>query len=400
MLNLITYNEAVALTIGSDSTFYESKFVVDGYNISIFNYRLAQYSDFKVNSAFEMRGLAFVFNKDGSLYKRYILLHKFFNLNQVEESQYSLIKDLEIKSISNKEDGSVASFIRLPNGRVIAKSKMSFDSNQAIGMMRLYNSNKELREFINFTLDNDLVAVFEYVAPDNRIVLRYNKEELILLRLRDNNTGEYLDLTNYLKEIGSIRVAPSEVLTLDKVVELVNNVEDKEGWIIQFTNGLFIKVKTDWYFQLHGLLTNDICRENIIIGYVLDDLIDDIIAQIPEDEVESHDRINKIISIVKSSISEKADDILKSYDLFLEGGVGRDWEGDLRLQLMRKSFALKYRKDPNFGYVMSLSKGADVYDLAKDWVRDKTKKLNIARDWLITKDSTLSFLDGDLEGDD
>ena len=400
MLNLITYNEAVALTIGSDATFYESKFVVDGYNISIFNYRLAQYSDFKVNSAFEMRGLTFVFDKDGSLYKRYILLHKFFNLNQVEESQYSLIKDLEIKSISNKEDGSVASFIRLPNGRVIAKSKMSFDSDQAKGMMRLYNSNKELREFINFTLDNDLVAIFEYVAPDNRIVLRYNEEELILLRLRDNKTGEYLDLTNYLKEIGSIRVAPSEVLTLDKVIELANSVEDKEGWIIQFTNGLFIKVKTDWYFQLHGLLTNDICREHIIIGYVLDDLIDDIIAQIPEDEVESHARINKIISIVKSSISEKADDILKSYDLFIEGGVGRDWEGELRLQLMRKSFALKYRKDPNFGYVMSLSKGADVYDLAKDWVRDKTKKLNIARDWLITKDSNLSFLDGDLEGDD
>jgi hypothetical protein len=48
---------------------------------------------------------------------------------------------------------------------------------------------------------------------------------------------------------------------------------------------------------------------------------------------------------------------------------------------------------------MSLSKGADVYDLAKDWVRDKTKKLNIARDWLINKDSTLSFLDGDLEFD-
>ncbi len=133
---------------------------------------------------------------------------------------------------------------------------------------------------------------------------------------------------------------------------------------------------------------------------MLDDLIDDIIAQIPEDEVEAHIRINKIIGLVKSSLSEKVDDILKSYDLFLEGGVGRDWEGELRLQLMRKDFALKYRKDPNFGYVMSLSKGADVYDLAKDCIRDKTKKLNIARDWLINKDSTLSFLDGDLEGDD
>jgi hypothetical protein len=39
----------------------------------------------------------------------------------------------------------------------------------------------------------------------NRIVLRYLQEELILLRMRDNKTGEYLD--DYLDKIGSIKVA-------------------------------------------------------------------------------------------------------------------------------------------------------------------------------------------------
>ena len=77
----------------------------------------------------------------------------------------------------------------------------------------------------------------------------------------------------------------------------------------------------------------------------------------------------------------------------MEGGVGKDWTGDLRLQLMRKAFSLKYRKDINFSYVMSLSKGNDVYELAKDWVSDHTKKLKIAREFLQERDSSLFFTD-------
>ena len=102
--------------------------------------------------------------------------------------------------------------------------------------------------------------------------------------------------------------------------------------------------------------------------------------------------------LVKQAVVEKSADILKSYDLFLEGVVGKDYEGEFRLQLMRKTFAINYRKDPNFGYVMSLSKGADVYDLAKDWVSGQTKKLKIAREFLQNRDSSFSF--SDIEDDE
>jgi T4 RnlA family RNA ligase len=399
MYNLLSYNEALALTVGKDAPFYESKLFVDNFSVSIFNYRLAMYSDFIDNDAFEMRGLTFVFNSDGSLFKRYLLLHKFFNLNQVEETQYSLIKDLKIKSIHNKEDGSIASFIRLPNGDVIGKSKMSFESGQALGMNRLYKSNSDLKRFVDWSLDNDLVAIFEYVAPTNRIVLKYSDEELILLRLRDNKTGEYLDLSKYSDKIGSVKVAPSDVGTLDELVELSHSVEDKEGWIIEFTNGLFIKIKTSWYCELHGLLTDDLYREHILVNYILDEKIDDVLGQIPETEVEAHERIDKIINVVKHSVAEKVTDILKSYDLFLEGGVGKDCEGELRLQLMRKTFALKCRKDKNFAYVMSLSKGKDIYELAKDWVSDQNRKLLVSRTFLKERDPSLFFVDIEVDED-
>ena len=43
---------------------------------------------------------------------------------------------------------------------------------------------------------------------------------------------------------------------------------------------------------------------------------------------------------------------------------------------------------------MSLSKGnVDVYELAKNWVSDQTKKLKIAREFLKERDASLFFID-------
>ena len=387
--NLLSYEQAVALTQLPNSPFIESKKVIDNYSISMFNYRLVQYSDFVSNGVDnrEMRGLTFIFNEDGSLFKRYILLEKFFNLNQVPGSQYSDVKDLAIKYINNKEDGSISSFVKLPNGKVLGKSKMSFESDQAIGMNRIYNKNKDIKSFVDWTLGNDIVAIFEYVSATNRIVLNYKEEELILLRLRNNNTGEHLDINNYLDKLGTIKFAMFENdKTLDDLIALAHTIEDKEGWVVQFENDHLIKIKCQWYNALHGLLTNDLYRENILIGYILDDKIDDIIGQIPENDVDNHQRIEKIISVIKQTITDKSNEILQSYELYKAEDDGSD------IAIVKKRYALKYhRLDPNFSYVMNIVNGKDVYDLAIDWVRDKTKRLNIAREFLSERDSSIFF---------
>lgn len=391
---LPTYDQAVEMSSGEDSPFYESKLVEDGYNISIFNYRLAQYKDFVTPMAgrddlkgYEMRGLTFVFNEDGSLYNRFLLLEKFFNLNQVPESMYSIVKNYKIKYVNNKEDGSIASFIRLPNGKVLGKSKMSFESDQALGITKIYKTNPDIKKLVDWSLDNDIVAIFEYVAPQNRIVLRYPKEELILLRLRDNKTGKHIDLKNHMDKIGSVKIAPFEddFEDLDHLMEVVAKQEDKEGVIVQAEdengNDFFFKIKTPWYCARHGLLTEDLYRENVLIGYVLDDKIDDILGQIPEDQADAHERIEKIIAVVKKAITEKVLDIEKSYQLFLDMGS------------VHKDYALAHRKDKNFGYVMAMSRDADVHDLAKEWVREKTKRLLIAREFLVERDPSIFFQD-------
>jgi len=410
---LPTYEECVDLCSSDDSPFYESKDLVDGYNISLFNYRLAKYSDFIIKPfAKEMRGLCFVFNKDKTVYKRFLLLEKFFNLNQVPESMYSIVKDYKIKYVNNKEDGSIASFIQLPNGKIVGRSKMGFDNDQANGVNKIYMTNINIKNFVDSMISMDYVPIFEYVSSSNRIVLKYSKEELILLRLRDNKTGKHIDIKNHVDKLGSIKIAPfkDDFVDLDSLIELTGTEVDKEGYVVQAVdeNGkdFFFKLKTPWYCERHGLLTEDLYKENIILGYILDDKIDDILGQIPEDEKEARDRIYKLVDIVKKAIAEKSHDVDKLYAEFV------------KMNRSKRDFAIKYSRHKDFSIVMELVKADDLrkltkeeiadryvniesyetllnrldkYELIKSWIKDSTKRLLLARNWIKKRDPEMFF---------
>jgi T4 RnlA family RNA ligase len=373
-----SYEEAVEMCSKPDSAFYETKTEVDGFPISIFNYRLAQFSDFNLPlenkpevKAFEMRGLTFVFNKDGSLYKRFVLLEKFFNLNQVPNSMYSVVKDYKIRYINNKEDGSIASFIQLPSGKIIGRSKMGFDNDQANGINKIYKTNKDVNSFVNWCLSQDITPIFEYVAPHNRIVLRYSLEELILLRLRDNKTGKHIDIKEHLDKIASIKIAPFEDdNTLDDLIEKSKTEAEREGWIVQFDNDHMVKIKTDWYRNLHSVYTNDLYHEDKLIKLIIDEKIDDIICELKEDD-HLRRRVDEIVSIIKKCIREKIDRIHDLYNVYK------------KLNSI-KEFAINYYNNEDFSDTMKYIRNSDISleDLAKNWILKKTNRLEKAREFI------------------
>lgn len=352
--------------------FYESKQVEQGYNISIFNYRLATYQNFENPvldrpdlKGYELRGLTFVFNTDGNLYKRYLLLDKFFNLEQTPCSMYSVVKDYKIKNIFNKEDGSIASFIRLPNGKVLGRSKTSFESDQAIEIQKIYDEDPNIKQFVDFCMDNDIVPIFEFVSPQNRIVVPYANTELILLRMRDNQTGEYLNINDYAHKLDGISVAESiDGHTLDSIREVVIKMIGKEGVIVQFENGKMIKMKSPWYNERHRLYTQDLNRENTLIGLIIDETIDDVLSQIEEPTKKAE--IDKTIEIVNqemSRMSHEVDKLMKNYS------------GD------RKEFAIKFNNHPLFPIVIGMISGKDKIDLIKQKIKKDTSSLLQAREW-------------------
>ena len=376
-LRLPTYEDAKKIVQEKgELVFYETKRIIENCQVSTFNYRLPQYSDFIHDEIDyrEMRGLTFVFNEDGSLYKRYLLMKKFWNINQVPESMYHIIKDYELKSCYNKEDGSLISFIGLPNGKVVTKTKMGFDNEQTIDAEKIYNTNSAIKEFVDWCLDNDIVSMWEFVSFKNRIVLNYDSANLILLRLRDNKTGDYLDIEEYRDK--GFDIAEQENYTVDEFIELAETLTDKEGVVFtlkdKFDDFWMFKQKTQWYFTQHNLVTNEINREDYVIKAILTDVIDDIVAQLDKErDADKIKFIEDIEVIVSNFLKERIGEIEKLISKY---------NGD------KKDFALRHRKDKNFGMSMVVINGKnDVYSVVKEWLINQTKRLELARSFVKRK---------------
>jgi len=195
---LLTYEDGMKLVKAyNDFNFSFSEYMLDDYRVVTFTYFLCDFNHFErplkeapYIKGYDMRGTTFVFNKDGSLYKRYLMLPKFFNLNQVENTLYDVVKNKKIKRITEKEDGSLIAVMKLPNGTLFPKTIGSFNNEQSIGAQKILDDNKNLRDFIADSLFLGYTPLFEYVSWDNRIVLKYSKPELRFIGVRDNINGD------------------------------------------------------------------------------------------------------------------------------------------------------------------------------------------------------------------
>lgn len=386
-----TYEQCRLICDANDNfTFYETKhyFDKDGnisnldshtYMASIFNYRLAMppifFEPIKGNkdiTAHELRGLTFVFNTDGSLYSHYLLMDKFFNLNQSECSTYALMIKETIKEISYKEDGSILSFIKLPNGKIIAKTKASFEAHQAERAQELYNNSSSIQKLVKWCIDNNIVPIFEFVSPSNRVVLEYTKTDLVVIKLRNNLTGEYISIDSIpddIKEDVTV-VKTFDGLTLDDLIGKCETDKGYEGFVVTFSSGKMIKLKLKDYCELHNLHTEQLHREDSIIYLIINEQIDDILCQLSETDERRFmiydivDSVNNHIHRIHSQTSE----LLKGYN-----GV-------------KKDFYLANKNHPMIYYAMAhINHGTDLYILIKDRILKDTYFLGNARKWLQTE---------------
>lgn len=374
--NLPTKAECDEIVKNSDA-FYRADRVVEGFNVAIYDYRLASLNDFVSNKAFELRGLCFIQDSTG-YWERNILMQKFFNISQTEGWLIEDVKDKKIARVQNKEDGSIISFCRFPNGAIRAKSKTSFDSDQAKMAQEIYEKDSNLRYFIKEMMDMELTPIFELVGMDNQIVLEYSENELILLQIRFNETGEYHtnipDIANHFK----LKYTKEFNLTLDEMLRLKETSQEPiEGWVVTFEDSQMAKIKTNKYLSLHGLVGPDAFRENLLIGTIIDGNIDDVISALVPGE--KRDRI--------IAIQEKVDSFFNS-NVILYKELRRKYFQDFEEN--RKDFALAHSKDALFSSVMKglNSSFRDVEETAekaiKEYIRNKTKSLGDAKEFLLS----------------
>jgi T4 RnlA family RNA ligase len=373
--NLPTYEECLEVCNRTgDMKFYKKELFYNKYKIVIFSYRFVDLNDFIDNDALEYRGLTFVFNEDGTLYNRFLKLRKFFNLNENDSTQHINLLDKKIKSIHNKEDGSLITFIKLPNETVLATTKMTFENEQSkVSQFRYENNVENIKPLIDYCLNNEIVPIFELTGPLNRVVLKYNTTKLILLRLRCNKTGKLLDfniLPNNL--LNNISIAINENYnSLEEMISLSETIEHKEGWVIVLENDLMLKIKTKWYYNLHRLLSDDIHRENTIIEIILDEKLDDVYSKLDENDSEIKEQIELIKNKVYSFIEEKKKIVDNKINEFKN-----IYNSD------KKSFVLNNINDEDFHLFIKVINGTDYYKVIETFIRKSTYRLEDARKFL------------------
>jgi hypothetical protein len=245
-----TYEECVDIVNNNPNMyFYERKSLVDGYHLSTFGYRYAKYNNFILPliddlniNALELKGITFVFD-DNKQYKHFLLLHKFWELNQYKHCTYDIFKDKNIRNITVKEDGFLVSFLLLPNDKIISFTKHGFDEPTNIEANKFLD-NSDYYDFINNCLHNNIQPIFEHVGRKTTVDYG-NVNELILLKLRNNFNGEYLNVKNF--DTKGIKVVAEEHKTFDEILIISKEIENCEGWVVQFEDDDMLKVKTKWW---------------------------------------------------------------------------------------------------------------------------------------------------------
>lgn len=277
----------------------------------------------------ECRGL--VFDLDGKLINR--RYHKFFNVNERDETAIHAIDWSRPHVILEKLDGSMVSPCRIRNHvRWMTKMGVTDTSMEAETFVA---SRPEYTELAAHYLENGFTPVFEWCSNKNRIVLDYPEDRLVLTAMREVHSGNYL-LQDALEAIGSrygIPVVMTYVfssMSLQDVVDSIRQIGDAEGVVVRFDDGHMVKIKSDWYVRIHKIKSL-LGQERDVVSLILNNELDDMLPVLPKEDVE---RVEKFQNILMNALFYEACSLEAQVKLYTN-------------KCDRKTFALEYAPEIN-----------------------------------------------------
>jgi ribosomal protein L7/L12 len=194
-------------------------------------------------------------------------LHKFFNVNQIPETQFDVIKHHDAV-IYEKMDGTMIHFF-LHNGKLEAATCRSTHHPLAHEALALAKKNR-IDGMIIDTINNGWTPVFEYVAPHNQVVVQYAEPRLVYLISRERKSGKYHYNNSF----------PDKARRFEfKFGQVFNNLDctEFEGYVCHLPD-MVVKAKTPWYMERHRAVDALMRPAYKLYKIVFDGLMDDLIA--------------------------------------------------------------------------------------------------------------------------
>jgi RNA ligase len=221
----------------------------------------------------DCRGIKFDLETGDVVTKPY---HKFFNVNQLPETQSHVIDWSHPHVILEKLDGSMVTSFKRPQEAWQWHTKMGATEvakpiSKAVG--------ETYSQFCEAMREEGLTAIFEWLSRQQRIVIDYPTDQLILTAIRHNVSGEYVLFTK-MRDMAAafgvpvVRAVPGSAENIQRFLDETAGIEDAEGFVIRFDDGHMCKVKGLWYCHIHN--TKDTLRfEKNVWSLLLNDMMDD-----------------------------------------------------------------------------------------------------------------------------
>ncbi len=225
---------------------------------------------------------------------------KFWNYGQS-----GLYPQGHITQAREKMDGSLGILYR-HNGEHHIATRGSFTSDQALWATYYLNENYDLSY-----LDDSLTLLFEIIYPENRIVLDYGKrEDLVLLATRNRFSGKYVDyarFSSFAVQYGFNIPLPYVFNSSSDIVYAAQNLIDKEGWVVEYSDGSRWKFKGDQYVELHRWLAR--FSYKVVLEAMRDGKLDDLQSVCPPEykkELEIYEAAIRIVFVhIRTAISSR-----------------------------------------------------------------------------------------------
>lgn len=220
----------------------------------------------------ECRGIKFA--KSGELIAR--PYHKFFNIGEKEETQPDAIDWSLPHVVLEKLDGSMVHPVSFDGETIrwMTRAGETDISAQAAAYATGAFSEDQWDCLLD-TLDGGWTPIFEWCSPQNQIVIRYPENKLVLTALRHNQSGVYGTWVAGTMP-HEVKMWGHSVGELDKFLAHACGLEDKEGYVVRFTNGFMVKVKADAYVLRHKARDSLLLEKNVL-RMVLENATDDVL---------------------------------------------------------------------------------------------------------------------------
>lgn len=317
------------------SEFYDSEFFtlnekeIFGHKVKWYNYHVIFSDTFNSGNSLrdsvvqEFRGITFC-SKTGKLLRR--PLHKFFNLNEIPSTFELNFKNGTYNyndyMAMDKVDGSMICPIIIGNDIFWGTGNLATEFHDYVEEFLIDSGKKdEYKLFVNMLSSSGHSPIFEFTSKHNRIVLDYKKPDLKLLHIRNKKTGQYVNPKNIDKLLGdtftNISVCHIYKKPFDStLVQKLSKMSDIEGIVI-FNKGHMIKIKTEWYCNLHKI-KESLSNEHKTIEIILDGKMDDLLSLVNDDDdydyvlmvekmIENlfHSTYHRILHLASQNLSKK-----------------------------------------------------------------------------------------------